>query len=50
LIGKLDEVFAALVLLDLRRAGQQRVEVAVFVDQKGGGFYADAGHAGHVVD
>jgi len=45
----LEEVLSALGLLDLLGPGQQRVEVAVLVDQLGGGLHADAGHARHVV-
>ena len=40
---------AALVLLDLRRAGEQRFEVAVFADELRRGLDADAGHSRHVV-
>ncbi len=50
LIGERDQVFATLVLFDLGRAFQQRIEIAVFVDEQRGGFDADAGHAGNVVD
>jgi hypothetical protein len=46
----LDQGLAALGLLDLAGPGQQRVEVAIFVDQLGGGLDADAGRARHVVD
>ncbi len=41
--------FAALGLLDLAGALEQRFQAAVFGDQLGGGLDADAGHAGHVV-
>ena len=37
-------------LLDLTRAGQQRVKVAIFLDQQCCGLEPDAGRAGHVVD
>ena len=43
-------VCAALLLLDLAGAGQQRLEVAILADELRGGLHADAGHAGHVVD
>ena len=50
LVGEIDQGLAALVLLDLARAGQERVEIAVFVDQQGRGLDADARRAGHIVD
>jgi hypothetical protein len=50
LVGEVDQGLAALLLLDLAGAGQQRVEVAVFVDQGRGGLDADARAPGHVVD
>ena len=40
---------AALRLLDLAGAREQRVEIAVFADQLRGGLDADARRAGHVV-
>ena len=40
---------AALRLLDLAGAGEQRFEIAVFVDELRRGLDADAGRAGHVV-
>ena len=49
LVGELDELFAALGLLDLAGARQERVEVAVLVDQLGRRLDADARHAGDVV-
>ena len=50
LVGELDQLLAALGLLDLAGARQQRVEVAVLVDQLGRRLDADARHARHVVD
>ncbi len=49
LVGELDELLAALGLLDLGGAREQRVEVAVLVDELGCGLDADARHARHVV-
>ncbi len=49
LVGELDELLAPLGLLDLAGAGQQRVEIAVFVDQLGRRLDADARHTRHVV-
>ena len=49
LVGEVDQGLAALVLLHLAGAGQQGVEVAILVDQQGGGLDADAGGAGHIV-
>ena len=49
LVGELDQLLAALGLLDLGGARQQRVEVAVLVDQLGRRLDADARHARHVV-
>ena len=48
-LGIVDERLAALVLLDLVYALEQRFEVAVFADQLGSGLHADARHTGHVV-
>ena len=48
-LGILDQRLAALVLLDLARALEQRFEIAVFADQLRRGFDADARHARHVV-
>ncbi|MNX86568.1 hypothetical protein D3C86_1184550 [compost metagenome] len=50
LVGEGDQGLAPFGLLDLARAGQQRVEVAVFVDQLGRRLRPDAGGAGDVVD
>ncbi len=50
LVGVLDEAFAALGLLDFAGAGEEGFEVAIFLDQQGGGLDADAGDAGDVVD
>ncbi len=47
--GELGQTLAALGLLDLAGTGEQRVEVAVLVDELGGGLDADARHARHVV-
>ena len=49
LLGELDQLLAALGLLDLAGARQQRIEIAVFVDQLGRRLDADARHARHVV-
>ena len=49
LVGVVDQRLAALVLLDLAGAREQRFEVAVFADELRGGLDADARHAGHVV-
>ena len=43
------EVFAALGLLDLMRARQQRVEVAIFGDELGCGLHANTLGTGHIV-
>ena len=45
----LDQGLAALVLLDLAGALQQRFDIAILVDQFGGGLDADAAHARHIV-
>ena len=45
----LDEVLAALGLLDLLGPGQQALQIAVLADQLGRGLDADARDAGHVV-
>ena len=50
LVGEVDQVLAALGLLDLAGALQQRFEIAVFVEQLRGGLRPDARHARHVVD
>ena len=50
LLGELDQVLAALRLLDLLGPLEQLFEIAVGLDQLGGGLHADARHAGHVVD
>ena len=49
LLGVLFQRLAPLRLLDLRRAGQQRFQVAIFGDELGGGLDADPGDAGDVV-
>ena len=48
-LGILLQRLAPLGLLDLAGAVQQRLEVAVLVDELGRGLHADAGHARHVV-
>ena len=50
LVGVAEQRLAALRLLDLAGAGEQRVEVAVLGDELRGGLDADAGGAGDVVD
>ena len=47
--GVLDQRLPALFLLDLRRAEQQRFQVAVFDDQLRRGLDADAGHTRYVI-
>ncbi len=49
LVGILDQRLAALLLLDLAGAREQRFEVAVFADELGRGLDADAGNPRHVV-
>ncbi len=49
LIGEMNEALAPLLLLDLRGAGKQRVEIAELVDEEGGGLHPDPRHARHVV-
>ncbi len=49
LLRILDQRLAALRLLDLAGAQQQRLEVAIFDDQLRGGLDADPGHTRHVV-
>ena len=46
----LDQGFAALGLFDLAGPFQQRFQIAIDAKQFGGGFHADAAHAGHIVD
>ena len=48
-IGELDQVLAPFVLFDLAGPLQQRVEIAVLVDQEGRRFHADPRHPRHVV-
>ena len=50
LLGKLDELFATLRLLDLAGPGEQRIEIAISSDQLGRRLDADARDARHVVD
>ena len=50
LLGKLDELFATLRLLDLSCPGEQRIEIAISSDQLGRRLNADARDARHVVD
>ena len=49
LLGKLDQVFAPLVLLDLTGPGQHRIEIAIFIDQQCCGLDPDPRHPGYVV-
>ncbi len=49
LLGILDQRLAALGLLDLAGAQQQRLQIAIFDDQLRGGLDADSGNARHVV-
>ena len=49
LVGELDQLLAPLGLLDLAGPRQQRIEIAVFLDQLGGGLDADARHTRHIV-
>ena len=49
LVGELEEVFAQLLLLDVRGRGQHRFEAAVLSHQPGRGLGTDPGHAGHIV-
>lgn len=49
-LGVIDQRLATLGLLDLVGAGEQRLDVAVFVYQLRRGLDADARHARHVVD
>ena len=49
LVGVLDEIFAEFLLREIRGAVEDGFETAALLDQPGGGFGADAGHAGHVV-
>ena len=48
-IGVIDEVPPAFGLFDLRRAGEQRIEVAPGVDQRRRGLDPDPRHAGNVI-
>src|SRR6185295_17734995 len=48
--GVLHQALAALRLFDFGRAAQQCLEVAIFIDQLGGSFDANTGHAGYIVD
>ena len=50
LVGVLDQRLAPLRLLDFRCALEQSFQVAVFVDELGGRFDADARHARHIID
>ena len=49
LVGESNQTLAPLRLGDLGGAGEQRVEIAIFVDEQRRGLHPDAGHAGHVV-
>ena len=50
LLGKLDELFTTLGLLDLAGARQQRIKITVGGDELGSSLDADARHARHIVD
>ncbi len=50
LIGEFDQFFAPLRLFDLAGPRQQRIEVAILLDQLGRSLDADARHARHVVN
>ena len=50
LLGEFDQVLAALLLLDFRRARQQRFEIAIFGDELRAGLHADARNARNVID
>ena len=45
----IDQSLAALFLLDLARAGQQRIQIAVFVNQQGSSLDPDPRRTGHVI-
>ena len=47
--AKVIETLSPLRLGDLGGAGEQRVEIAIFVDEQRRGLHPDAGHAGHIV-
>ena len=49
MINVVDQGLATLGLFDFASAFEQCVQIAVFVDQQGGGFNADTGGTGHVV-
>ena len=46
---RIGQDLAPLRLLDLARAGKELVEVAIFIDELGGGFQADAAGPRHIV-
>ena len=48
-LGLFEQRGAALGLLDLGGAREQRIEIPVFLDQQGRGLHPDAGNAGDVV-
>ena len=50
LIGIGDQAFAAFGLFDFARPLEQAVQITIFIDQKGSGFYPDARRAGDIVD
>jgi hypothetical protein len=49
-IGMGQQLLAAALLLDLAGPLQERVQIAIFIDQQRGRLDADAWHAGHIVD
>ena len=50
LVGKVDQGLAALVLLDLARAGQNRVQITIFIDQQRRRLDANSRRTGHIID
>ncbi len=50
LLSELDEVLAALLLLDGVGLCQKAIQIAKLVDEQSGGFEADARDAGHVIN
>ena len=49
LVSELDKVFSPLVLFDLASARQQRIQIAIFVNQKSSRLDADAWNPWHVI-
>ena len=50
MIGIGHEAFAALGLFDFTGPLQKAIKIAIFINQKGGGFHPDAWRAGDIVD